>query len=198
MPLFAIFPDPNIPDHSALGKNIYFGVVPTSSLDTDGRGAARFDDLTLYEIRCFVRRHKPDCPRRDEAPDCQGEIVWSEPTEVYKLASHHDLWHQPATSHDPDARPGRAGGAGGVAAGQPVRAGEGRAAAGAQLQCRRREDLKDPGVGGKQICFFAIPLITIVAFFVLKLFLPILVFLFSLFFLLQLKLCILPSVAIRR
>jgi hypothetical protein len=50
------------------------------------------------------------------------------------------------------------------------------------------------GAGPAQICFFAIPLITIVAFFVLKLFLPVLVFLFGLFFLLQLKFCILPSV----
>jgi hypothetical protein len=52
------------------------------------------------------------------------------------------------------------------------------------------------GVGFPQICFFAIPLITIVAFFVLKLFLPVVVFLFGLFFLLQLKFCIPPSVQI--
>ena len=193
MPLFAIFPDPNIPDHSALGKTIYFGVAPTSSLETDGRGAARFDDQTLYEVRCFVRRHKIDCPRRDETPDCQGEIVWSAPTEVYKLASHHDLRgtaQQPVTIQMPDLAELAA-----QAASMPVsqfapvkvvqpqalnfKVGDGKAI--------------DPGIGGKQICFFAIPLITIVAFFVLKLFLPILVFLFNLFFLLQLKLCILPS-----
>jgi hypothetical protein len=48
-------------------------------------------------------------------------------------------------------------------------------------------------VGGGQICFFAIPLITIVAFFVFKLFLPVVVLLFGLFFLLSLKLCIPPS-----
>jgi hypothetical protein len=196
MPLFAIFPDPNILDHSALGKNIYFGAAPTSSLDTDGRGAARFDDQTLYEIRCFVRRHKPDCPRRDQAPDCPGEIVWSEPTEVYKLASHHDLRgtaQQPVTIQIPDLAELAAQAASmPVSQFAPVKVVQPQA-----LNFEVDEDKPiNPGIGGKQICYFAIPLITIVAFFVLKLFLPILVFLFSLFFLLQLKLCILPSVSI--
>jgi hypothetical protein len=196
MPLFAVFPDPNIPDHSALGKNIYFGAVPTSSLDTDGRGAARFDDLTLYEIRCFVRRHKPDCPRRDEAPDCQGEVVWSEPTEVYKLASHHDLRgtaQQPVTIQMPDLAE-LAAQAASMTVGQfaPMKVVQPQAL-NFSVNDGKPESL---GIGGKQICFFAIPLITIVAFFVLKLFLPVLVFLFGLFFLLQLKLCILPSVGI--
>ena len=196
MPLFAIFPDPNIPDHSALGKTIYFGAVPTSSLDTDGRGAARFDDQTLYEIRCFVRRHKTECPRRDQAPDCQGEIIWSAPAEVYKLASHHDLRgtaQQPVTIQMPDLAELAAQAASmSVSQFAPVKV--------VQPQALNFEvdegEAKNPAIGGKQICYFAIPLITIVAFFVLKLFLPILVFLFSLFFLLQLKLCILPSVAI--
>lgn len=195
-PLFAVFPDPNIPDHSALGKNIYFGAVPTSSLETDGRGAARFDDQTLYEIRCFVRRHKPDCPRRDQAPDCQGEIVWSEPAEVYKLASHHDLRgtaQQPVTIQIPDLAELAA-----QAASLPVSQFAPVKVVQPQALNFEVDDGKaiNPGLGGKQICYFAIPLITIVAFFVLKLFLPILVFLFSLFFLLQLKLCILPSVKI--
>jgi hypothetical protein len=193
MPLFAIFPDPNIPDHSALGKTIYFGVAPTSSLETDGRGEARFDDQTLYEVRCFVRRHKTDCPRRDEAPDCQGEIVWSAPTEVYKLASHHDLRgtaQQPVTIQMPDLAELAA-----QAASMPVSQFAPVKVVQPQALNFQVDDGKaiNPGIGGKQICFFAIPLITIVAFFVLKLFLPILVFLFNLFFLLQLKLCILPS-----
>jgi len=49
---------------------------------------------------------------------------------------------------------------------------------------------------GTQICSFAIPLITIVAYFVLKLFLPIVVFVFQLWFLLALRFCIPPSVTI--
>jgi hypothetical protein len=196
MPLFAIFPDPNILDHSALGKNIYFGAAPTSSLDTDGRGTARFDDQALYEIRCFVRRHKPDCPRRDQAPDCQGEIVWSAPTEVYKLASHLDLRgtaQQPVTIQMPDLAELAAQAASmTVSQFAPVKVIQPQA-----LNFKVDEGQPtSPGIGGKQICYFAIPLITIVAFFVLKLFLPVLIFLFGLYFLLQLKLCILPSVGI--
>jgi hypothetical protein len=47
---------------------------------------------------------------------------------------------------------------------------------------------------GFQICSFAIPLITIVAFFVFQLFLPIVVFIFQLWFLLTLRFCIPPDV----
>jgi len=50
--------------------------------------------------------------------------------------------------------------------------------------------------GFPQICFFAIPLITIVAFFVLRLFLPVLVFLFNLYFLLAFRFCIPPSISV--
>jgi len=196
MPLFAIFPDPNIPDHSALGKTIYFGAVPTSSLETDGRGSAQLDDQTLYEIRCFVRRHKPDCPRRDDAPDCQGEIVWSAPTEVYKLAAHHDLRgtaQQPVTIQMPDLAELAAQAASmKVSQFAPVKVVQPQAL-NFSVSDGKPESM---GIGGKQICYFSIPLITIVAFFVLKLFLPVLVFLFGLFFLLQLKLCILPSLKI--
>jgi hypothetical protein len=52
------------------------------------------------------------------------------------------------------------------------------------------------GIGGFQICFFSIPLITIIAMFLLQLFLPIVVFLFGLFFLLALKFCIPPSLSV--
>ena len=53
-----------------------------------------------------------------------------------------------------------------------------------------------PGPRGSrfQICSFAIPLITIVAFFVFSLFLPIVVFVFQLWFLLTLRFCIPPDV----
>jgi hypothetical protein len=57
-------------------------------------------------------------------------------------------------------------------------------------------DVSDPSRGGGQICTFPIPLITIVARFVFSLFLPIVVFVFQLFFLLRLKLCIPPSLTI--
>jgi hypothetical protein len=47
-----------------------------------------------------------------------------------------------------------------------------------------------------EICSFSIPLITIVATFVFKLFLPVVTLLFGLFFLLKLKFCIPPSISL--
>ena len=193
-PVYPLFPDPSIPDHAARGKNIYFGVVPTTSLETDTKGTAQFDDDSLYEVRCFVRRHKPDCPRTDKVPDCPGELFWSEPTESYMLAAPSDLIgtsQRPITIQVPNLQELAA-----HAAAFPL----------SQLlpaKVKKPQSLnfsvndgKPEGgsVGGNfQICFFAIPLITIVATFVFELFLPILVFLFGLFFLLQLKFCIPPS-----
>lgn len=192
-PAFALFPDPNIPNHSAKGRLIYFGVVPTSSLDTDQFGVPRFDSDATYEIRCFVRRHKTDCPRLDKTPDCHGEIVWSEPTEIYKLASATDLIgtsNRPITIKLPDFKE-LAAQAAALPASKlaPVRMVQ------PQSMNFKVDDGKATGggVGGFQICFFSIPLITIVAMFLLQLFLPIVVFLFGLFFLLSLKFCIPPS-----
>ena len=143
-----------------------------------------------------MRRHKPECPRKDQAPDCPGELVWSEPTESYKLASHNDLVgtaQRPITIQMPDLGE-LAAQVGGLPLNQfaPVKV----------VQPQRLDftvkdgKAEEPSVGPSQICFFAIPLITIVAFFVLKLFLPVVVFLFGLFFLLSLKFCIPPSISI--
>jgi hypothetical protein len=53
----------------------------------------------------------------------------------------------------------------------------------------------DGDVGaGEEICFFAIPLFTIVAMFLFKLFLPIVMLVFGLFWMLKLKFCIPPSI----
>ena len=49
---------------------------------------------------------------------------------------------------------------------------------------------------GQQICFFAILLFFIVAMFLFRLILPIILFLFQLWFLLKLKLCIPPSISL--
>ncbi len=195
-PLYPLFADPNLPEHSAMGKAIYFGVVPTSGFDTDARGESRFDDETLYEIRTFVRRHKPECPRLDEAPDCEGEVVWSEPTESYRLAGPSDLTgtsQRPVTIRMPNLAELAA-----QAAAFPRRNFSPVKVVQPQSLNFSVEDGKagDAGIGGKQICFFSIPLITIVAWFLLKLFLPIVVFLFGLYFLLKFRFCIPPSVAI--
>jgi hypothetical protein len=195
-PLYRLFPDPNIPDHSAKGRNIYFGVVPTSSLDTDALGNARFDAELLYEIRCYVRRHKPDCPRRDEKPDCPGQLVWSAPTESYKLATPSDLIgtsQRPVTIQMPNLAELAA-----QVKGLPLNKFSPVKVVQPQGLKFSVEDGKPTGgeVGMPQICFISIPLITIVAMFVFNLFLPIVVFLFNLYFLLALKFCIPPSFSI--
>ncbi len=195
-PLFALFPDPNVPNHSAKGRNIYFGVIPTSSLDTDRFGTACFDSDATYEIRCFVRRHKVECPRTDKTPDCHGPLVWSESTDPFRIASATDLIgtsNRPITIKMPDLSELAAQAAALPASKMaPVRVIKPQS-----MNFKVDQDGKPTagGVGGFQICFFSIPLITIVAMFLLQLFLPIVVLLFGLFFLLQLKFCIPPSLS---
>jgi hypothetical protein len=67
---------------------------------------------------------------------------------------------------------------------------------GSSLEFSKFGDIPTKGrVGaGEEICFFSIPLITIIAMFVLNLFLPIVMFLFQLWWMLKLKFCIPPSV----
>lgn len=195
-PLSLLIPDPTNPSHDATGQTIYFGVAPSGSSDIDDAGQARFDDHNSYEIRCFVRRHRPECSR--SGPQCRCPITWSEPTETYQLAPHFDLEgtaNRPVTVQLPDLAQLHAdavrlspGGSGGVRFQTPP---------GSQLAFTS-EDLKitpkPSATSGFQICSFAIPLITIVAFFVFQLFLPVVVFFFQLWFLLTLRFCLPPDV----
>lgn len=198
-PLYPLIPDPADGEHSGHHGSIWFGVVPVGSSDLDEKGGARFDDRHNYWIECFVRRHEPECPKSNARADCKGELVWSEPTETYRLASHFDLngtSHRPVMIQLPDLEELKAS-----AAGAQVGTGLGVgmiAPAGSSLQFDSGEvPPKDGGVAEDgEICFFATPLITIVAMFLLKLFLPIVVFLFQLWFLLKLKLCIPPSFSV--
>ncbi len=198
-PLYRLHADPNRPTYDARGRAIYFGVLPTSALEVTTSGESRFDDESIYEIRCFFRRHNPHCPRQGlniDAPDCNGDLIWSESTEPYRLASQFDLLgtaNRPVTIQMPNlaelaaqatARP--------IGRFSPVRF--------VQPQTLQPKidgtSLGGGSMGDKAICFFSIPLITIVALFVLNLFLPIVVFIFNLWFLLALKFCIPPSIKI--
>jgi hypothetical protein len=196
-PLFPLIPDPRKKDHSSGGRTIWFGVVPVSSSDVDQHSNARFDDRSLYEIRCFVRRHDPRCPKRRERNHCKGAFVWSRRTESYQLASQFDLLgtsNRPVNIFLPDLpaleaqtallQPGQ---------GAPVRM---IAPENSNLEATVADgdfgniQKKTPGAA---ICSFSIPLITIVASFVFRIFLPIVTLVFGLWFLLRLKLCIPPS-----
>jgi hypothetical protein len=189
-PLYPLVPDPRVDRHDGVGKTIWFGMLPTGSREVDVTGAARFDDDWRYEVRCFVRRHRAECPKTGEPNDCGGVLVWSAATEAFQIASHFDpigTGNHPITIQMPDipalaASPARL----------PVQM---KFPTGSALNFKVADgEATDPTTNSiPQICFFSIPLITIIATFVLNLFLPIVVFLFQLWFLLGLKFCIPPS-----
>jgi hypothetical protein len=198
-PLTPLVADPTDPGSDATSQTIYFGVVPTGSSDVDPTGAARFDDGWEYEIRCFVRRHRPECPR--DGGHCGCPLFWSEPTQPYRLAGHFDLegcGNRPTTVQLPDIAQLKAdalrlgpGGSGGLRFRSPPKSE--LAFTTNNLNATAPNAMQNKGA---QICSFAIPLITIVAFFVLQLFLPIVVLVFQLWFLLALRFCIPPDVPI--
>lgn len=196
--LYPLIPDPRETKHSGKGRTIYFGAVPTGSADTDEFGTSRFDDVTQYEIRCFVRRYKHEPPNNGRNPKCCGEIVWSLPTEVYQLAPHFDLAgtnNRPISMQLPDLKALEAQ----AASLPPNQLAPFRMVSppNSNLEVNADVDGKVTGHGtSSQICSFSIPLITIVATFVFKLFLPVVTLLFGLFFLLKLKFCIPPSISL--
>jgi len=194
-PLYPLIPDPRLAKHAGKGHNIYFGVIPTGSADTDDLGNARFDDRNLYEIRCFVRRHKFPCPKKNTRNDCHGPLVWSQRTEQFQLASHFDLTgtsNRPVTIQMPDLPALQAQVANDPSIGRkaPVKMVSPKAS---NLEASGIPPIPSPGSPNAAICSFSIPLITIVASFVFKLFLPIVVLAFQLWWMLALKFCIPPS-----
>ena len=193
-PLFPLVSTPALEEHIGRNRALWFGTVPTSSADHDARGTARFDDQAVYEIRCFVRRHEPDKPKSPVGQDCCGDLTWSRPTERFQLASHFDLTgtaNHPVTVQLPDIPRLKA-----QAASLPI--GKGAAVKMVAPSGSSMRNVTQTGgqLGGAQICSLAIPLITIVATFVLNIFLPIVVAIFQLYALLRLKFCIPPSISL--
>lgn len=193
-PLFPLVPDPRDPAHDAAGRTLFYGNVPTASLQHDTSGASRFDDHTTYELRCFVRRHRACPPRVGKKPDCNGPLAWSQPTEAFRLAAAFDVVgaaNRPITIRMPDLRDLAAQ----VAARPRGRLSPVRIVQPQHLSPRTDgSGVTGGAMGGSATCSFSIPLITIVAMFVLNLFLPIVVFVFQLWFLLALRFCIPPSI----
>lgn len=190
-PMYPLIPPRSAPEHAGQFGTIYFGLLPTGSHDTDDTGEPRFDDQSMYEVRCYVKRHlKPHGP--EEPCPCPDGIFWSLPTEPYRLAPHFDLvgtGQRPVTIQLPSL-------------------GDLQAQAAPTLGARFLKPPKSLMVQGKsdgtldthsqssvpEICFIPIPLITIVAMFVFELFLPVLMLVFGLFWMLKLKFCIPPSI----
>jgi hypothetical protein len=149
----------------------------------------------VYEVRVWVQRHKVPHDADQPCP-CPDGIFWSVPTVPYKLASHFDLTgtsHQPVTIQLPDLAE--------LAAQAKPTLGVGLAKPKGSLMIKSGAApafLPQSGglSSGPEICFFPIPLITIVATFVFQLFLPIVMYLFQLWWMLALKFCILPEISI--
>lgn len=184
-PLHTLVPDPRLTQHDAGQRSFYYGLVPTQDLQHDALGQPHLDDRSTYELRCFVRAHH-DCPgRRGLQPDCHGPLVWSLPTQAFRLAPHFDVQgsaNRPVTIKMPDLRDLAA-----QAASRP----RGRLS---PVRFVQPQHLSPKELGGEAICSFSIPLITIIALFLLNLFLPVVVFLFQLWFLLAFRFCIPPQI----
>lgn len=193
-PMFSLVPDPRETTHDAAGRTMYYGIVPTTSLQHDQQAQPRFDDQATYEVRCFVRRHHACLARTGKTPDCHGELTWSRPTEPFRVAAPFDVLgtsNRPITIKMPDLR---------ELAAQAALRPKGRLSPVRFVQPQHLSPKikdgqpQDNDVGGEAICSFSIPLITIIALFVLNLFLPIVVLVFNLWFLLVFRFCIPPSV----
>jgi hypothetical protein len=195
-PLFPVVPDPRDQAHDAAGRTMYYGVVPTNDLQHDSRGKPHFDDLSTYEIRCFARAHHACPPRAGRKPDCHGALTWSRATGAFRVAAPFDILgtaNRPVTIKMPDLRD--------LAAQAALRP-RGTLSPVRFVQPQHLSPKVVDGkpsknaVGPEAICSFSIPLITIIALFVLNLFLPIVAFIFQLWFLLAFRFCIPPSIAI--
>lgn len=196
VPMRRVFAPPGDADHDATGRALYFGVIPTTALQHDRSGTDRFDDQSVYEIRCFVRRRRTDCLRIPGPAGCRGELTWSRPTRPYALASPADLYgtaNRPVTIRMPDLE---------VLKTQIATAPPGRFSSTAFVQPQQLTT-SEKGVptsqkrpGAAAVCYFALPLIMIVALFVLNLFLPIILFVFQLWWMLALKFCLPPRISI--
>jgi len=194
-PLYPLKPDPNDPNHSGQGGTVFFGLLPTLTHDTDASGRPRLDADETYEVRCWVKRHKVPHDR-DQPCTCPDGYFWSRPSEPFKLASHFDLTgtaHQPVTIQMPNLAD--------LAAQARPAFGAGFAKPKGSLMFSVDGDGKPQKQGSgrstlPEICFIPIPLITIVATFVLELFLPIVMLLFQLWWMLALRFCIPPQFSV--
>jgi hypothetical protein len=171
-------------------RSIWFGLVPTYSAEFDPARQPKLDEHTTYVLNCVARRG-----RTPPHQDCPPIETWSGASRPFRLAAFFD----PAGTANrqvrvklPDLRTLAAH------AGQPADGG------GVQFECPAGSQLPagalgvipksgKPGGDSAETCSFAIELITIVARFVLALFLPVVVFAFQLWWLLLLKFCWPPS-----
>jgi hypothetical protein len=180
---------------AAATRSTWFGIIPTHSGEHFVRGNqvhTKLDDRAIYQVRCFVRQ-KP-APGHEQ---CPPKVFWGGASESFRLASPMDSQgtsKRITTITQPDlrqlgARAGRRQGPGGVRIATPPQS---------QLVINPFKGIPpDAGSGsigaGGGTCTFALELLFIVAFFLFQLFLPIVIFVFQLWWMLALRFCFPPS-----
>lgn len=166
------------------GRSLWFGAIPTYSGDLDATGRPRLDDRTTYVILCVARRARPGCPPLESRSGF---------TRPYRLAAFFD----PAGTANRRVHvrmPDFAAVAAHAAQGEPGGGVVFERPPGSQLPPLGLGAIPTglagaPGGDSSENCSFSIELITIVATFVLNIFLPIVVFAFQLWWMLLLKFC---------
>lgn len=174
-------------------RSLWFGLVPTFSGKHDANGQPKLDETAIYHLRCVARR-----VARPGHEHCPRPVHVSAPTEPYRLAAFADpegTAKKRTSITMPDlravaARAGQPAGMGGVAITTPP---------GSRFSFNPNNgNPKEPApVTGTaaQTCTYALEIFMIVAMFVFALFLPIVVFLFQLWWLLALRFCLPPQAA---
>lgn len=194
------FPMWRLPDRqdtcpAANTRSLWFGLVPTYSGDhwvdhhdpaTHGRPVPKLDDHAIYELVCSVTQPPPAGQEQ-----CPPKTWWSAPTEPFRLAAAYDpdgTQNRRVSITVPDfralaARAGRPPGPGGLAINTPP---------GSQMKFNPLNGIPGPGsgsLGSGGVCTFAFELFFIVALFLFLMFLPIVVFIFQLWWMLALRFC---------
>lgn len=195
------FPMWRLPDRAdtcaaANTRSLWFGLVPTYSADhwldpdpaANGRPVPKLDDHAIYELVCSVT-----VPPAAGQEHCPPKVWWSAPTEPFRLAAPYDpegTKNRRVSITAPDfralaARAGQKAGPGGLAISTPP---------GSQMQFNPFKGIPGPGEGsmggGGGVCTFAFELFFIVAMFLFLMFLPIVVFVFQLWWMLALRFCL--------
>jgi hypothetical protein len=194
-----IYPMWRLPDgvaacDAARTRSLWFGLVPTYSSEhwldpapgAHRRPVPKLDEHAIYEIRTVATQRRPRGQER-----CPPIRWWSMPSEPFRLAAPYDpdgTKNRATSITGPDfralaARAGQPPGPGGLSIRTPP---------GSQMKFNPLGGIPKPGsgsMGNGGTCTFAFELFFIVSLFVFLMFLPIVVFVFQLWWMLALRFC---------
>jgi hypothetical protein len=173
-------------------RSLWFGVVPTYSGEFDPQHEPKLDEHTTYVLTCVARRDRT--PPHEHCPPIE---TWSAASRPFRLAAFFDptgTANRQVRVRLPDLR------ALAAQAGQPATGGgvQFESPAGSRLPGGAVGEIPKSGPPAgdtAEISGFAIELITIVARFVLALFMPVVLLAFQLWWMLALQFRFPPSAA---